>query len=49
MQAWYIKSKMSNTAFPADRIVDKSYVEYARQKLGPFVLENKASLLAGCR
>ena len=49
MQAWYIKSKMSNSAFPADRIVDKSYVEYARQKLGPFVLENKASLLAGCR
>ena len=49
MQAWYIKSKMSTAAFPADRIVDKSYVEYARQKLGPFVLENKASLLAGCR
>jgi len=49
MQSWFIKSKMSNAEFPADRIVDKSYVEYARQKLGPFVLENKASLLAGCR
>jgi NitT/TauT family transport system substrate-binding protein len=49
MQAWFVKSKMSNIEFPADRIVDKSYVEYALQKLGPFVLENKASLLAGCR
>ena len=49
MQAWYVKSKMSNSEFPADRIVDKSYVDYALQKLGPFVLENKASTLAGCR
>ncbi len=49
MQAWYVKSKMSNSEFPPDRIVDKSYVDYALQKLGPFVLENKASTLAGCR
>ena len=35
--------------FPADRIVDRSYVDYALKKLGPFVLENKDSKLAGCR
>ena len=49
MQAWFLKSKMSNAEFPADRIVDKSYVEYASSKLPPFVLENKESTLAGCR
>ena len=49
MQAWYVKSKMSNTEFPADRIVDKSYVDNAVAKLGPWELENKASTLEGCR
>ena len=49
MQAWFVKNKMSNAEFPADRIVDKSYVDYALAKLGPFVLENKSSTLAGCR
>ena len=49
MQAWYVKNKMSNMQFPADRIVDKSYIDYALKKLGPFVLENKDSKLAGCR
>ena len=49
MQAWFIKNKMSSAEFPADRVVDKSYVEYALAKLPPFELENKASTLAGCR
>jgi NitT/TauT family transport system substrate-binding protein len=49
MQAWFLKSKMSNAEFPADRIVDKSYINYALHKLPPFVLENKESKLAGCR
>ena len=49
MQSWFVKNKMSNSEFPADRIVDKSYVDYAVSKLGPFELENKASTLAGCR
>src|SRR5436309_9209884 len=29
MQAWFHKSKMSNAEFPAGRLVDKSYVDYA--------------------
>jgi NitT/TauT family transport system substrate-binding protein len=49
MQSWYVKNKMSNAEFPADRIVDKSYVDFALAKLGPFVLENKDSKADGCR
>jgi NitT/TauT family transport system substrate-binding protein len=49
MQAWFLKNKMSNREFPAERVVDTSYVAEARRKLGPFVLENKDSTLAGCR
>ena len=49
MQSWFVKNKMSTAQFPADRIVDKSYVDYALAKLGPFELENKASPLPGCR
>jgi NitT/TauT family transport system substrate-binding protein len=49
MQAWYTKNKMSNSHFPAERLVHTSYVKEAVAKLGPFVLENKDSKLAGCR
>ncbi len=49
MQAWFVKNKMSNMQFPPERIVDKSYVDYALSKLGPWVLENKESKLPGCR
>jgi NitT/TauT family transport system substrate-binding protein len=49
MQAWYTKNKFSTASFPAEHLVDNSYVQYAVQKLGPFVVENKDSKLAGCR
>src|ERR1700719_2244951 len=49
MQAWYTANKMSTANFPADRVVDASYADYAVKKLGPFELENKASTLPGCR
>ena len=49
INAWYVKNKMSNVQFPAERIVDRSYIDYAVAKLGPFVLENKDSKLEGCR
>jgi NitT/TauT family transport system substrate-binding protein len=49
MNAWFVKNKMSNTVFPAERVVDNRYADYALSKLGPFVLENKDSKLAGCR
>jgi NitT/TauT family transport system substrate-binding protein len=49
MQDWYVANKMSTAKFPAERVVDSSFADYAAQKLGPFVLENKASTTPGCR
>jgi len=49
MQAWYRANKMSNAEFPAERLVDSSYVEYALSKLPPWELQNKDSKLEGCR
>ena len=42
-------NKMSAKEFPAERIVDSTYIDYAIQKLGPFELQNKDSKLPGCR
>jgi hypothetical protein len=49
MQRWYTKNQFSTAQLPASRLVDTSYVDYAVQKLGPFMLENKDSKLPGCR
>jgi NitT/TauT family transport system substrate-binding protein len=49
MQRWYTKNQFSNAQLPASRLVDTSYIDYAVQKLGPFVLQNKDSKLLGCR
>ncbi len=49
MQKWYADNGFSRAHFPAERLVDTSYVDYANSKLGPFVLENKDSKADGCR
>jgi NitT/TauT family transport system substrate-binding protein len=49
MQAWYRSNKMSDAQFPAERLVDTSYVEHAVAMLPPWELENKESKLEGCR
>jgi NitT/TauT family transport system substrate-binding protein len=49
MQAWYKRNKFTGAELPAERLADTSYADYAAQKLGPFVLENRDSTLAGCR
>jgi len=49
IQAWYLKSKMITAQFPAERLLDMSYIQNAVQKLGPFVVENKDSTHPGCR
>ena len=49
IQAWYVKHKLANREFPAERLVDTSYAEHARGRLGPFVLEKADSTLPGCR
>jgi NitT/TauT family transport system substrate-binding protein len=46
---WYVENKMSAKQFPAERIIDSSYIDYAIQKLGPFELQMKDSKLPGCR
>ena len=46
---WYVKNKMSAKEFPAERLVDSSYIDHAIAKLGPFELQNKDSKLPGCR
>ncbi len=48
MQKWFVTNKYATKEFPIERLVDLSFVEYARQKLGPFEVENKASKLKGC-
>ena len=49
IQSWYFKSKMINSQFPVTRLIDTSYIEHAKAKLGPFVVENKDSKFTGCR
>ncbi len=49
MQDWFVKNGFSRAKFPAERLVDASFADYAVQKLGPFVLANKDSKLEGCR
>ncbi len=49
MQQWYVANKFTGQVFPAERVIDHSYVNYANEKLGPFVLENKDSKKEGCR
>jgi NitT/TauT family transport system substrate-binding protein len=49
MQAWYSTNKMSTAKFPAERVVDSTFADYAVKKLGPFTVENKASTTPGCR
>jgi NitT/TauT family transport system substrate-binding protein len=49
VQDWFVKNKFTTAKFPVERLIDHSYVDYANQKLGPFVLENKDSKLPGCR
>jgi NitT/TauT family transport system substrate-binding protein len=49
MQAWYAKNKFISVQLPARRLVDPSLATGAVAKLKPFVVENAASTLAGCR
>jgi NitT/TauT family transport system substrate-binding protein len=49
MQNYYVGQKLATKEFPAERIFDSRFVDYANDKLGPFEVENKASTLAGCR
>lgn len=49
IQDWFFKEGFIKQKFPIEKLVDTSYAEEAAQKLGPFVLENRASQAKGCR
>jgi NitT/TauT family transport system substrate-binding protein len=49
INAWYVTNKMSAQKFPAERVVDGSFIDEASKKLGPFQIQNTASKLPGCR
>ena len=49
MQDWFIKNGYVRAKFPAARLVDLSYADFAVEKLGPFVPANQDSKLEGCR
>src|SRR6476469_533666 len=43
INSWYVTNKMSTQKFPAERVVNSSFIDNANKKLGPFELKNKAS------
>ena len=49
MQKYYLHEGLASKEQPVSKIFDTSFVDYATSKLGPFVVENKASTLEGCR
>jgi len=49
INSWYVTNKMSTQKFPAERVVNSSFIDNAVAKLGPFELQNKSSKLQGCR
>jgi NitT/TauT family transport system substrate-binding protein len=49
INAWYVTNKLSAQKFPAERVINSTFIDEANKKLGPFQLENKDSKLPGCR
>ena len=49
MQDWYMANKLASAKQSPEKLMDLSYADFAREKLGPFVLTNQDSKLPGCR
>lgn len=49
LQDFFVQQGMVKEKFPADRLVDNDYADYAAKTLPPFELINKSSPLKGCR
>ena len=49
IQSFFVKEGLSLTNLPAERLLTDVYMDHANRSLGPFVLANKDSPLAGCR
>ena len=49
IQDWFFKEGMITKKFPAERLIDNQYADYAAKQLGPFELINKSDTLPSCR
>ena len=49
IHVWYRANGFVKGEVPRDRLVDNAFVNAANAKLGPFVIENAASKLQGCK
>ena len=49
IQKFFVAEKLALKEFPAERLLTSAYSDYAAARLGPFVLQNQDSKLAGCR
>ena len=49
IQKFFVGERLSLKEIPAQRLLTSAYSDYAAAKLGPFVLQNPESKLAGCR
>ncbi|HVA15447.1 MAG TPA: ABC transporter substrate-binding protein [Stellaceae bacterium] len=49
LQDWFFKEGIIKTKFPAERLIDSDYADYAEKTLPPFKLINQADQLKGCR
>ena len=49
IQDWFYKEGMITQKFPAERLIDNQYADYAAKQLGPFKLINESDTLPSCR
>ena len=49
IQDWFFKHGLITKTYPIERMVDTRFAEIAAKELGPFVVTNQESKLAGCR
>jgi NitT/TauT family transport system substrate-binding protein len=49
LQDWFFKEGIVKQKFPAERLIDTQYAEYAEKTLPPFKVINEADQLKGCR
>jgi NitT/TauT family transport system substrate-binding protein len=48
LQDWFFKEGIIKEKFPAERLIDSEYADYAEKTLPPFAVINKADKLEGC-
>jgi NitT/TauT family transport system substrate-binding protein len=49
IQSFFVAEKLSIANMPAEKLITNVYMDHANRVLGPFVLANQSSTLAGCR